>query len=260
MPAVRGLFVSKSPLSLSYSQGLDRSITVAGIVGIIALGWWYLVDMDMMSLMVRGEWSRFDWLAMCLMWVVMMIAMMLPSALPMILMFQVISTRRQPRVNPLFAVSMFTLGYILAWVLFSVLATILQWWLQQLQLLTPMLDSQSALLSAGILAAAGIYQWLPLKNSCLAKCRTPVGFLIHHWRAGGTGGVTMGFHHGLFCLGCCWLLMLILFAGGVMNLLLVAGLAVFVLLEKVLPGRWPISRLGGVLMIGVAGYLVLAPA
>ncbi|MEH6589941.1 MAG: DUF2182 domain-containing protein [Halioglobus sp.] len=238
----------------------ERSVTWAGIVGITALCWWYLIDMDMMSMMIRGEWSGSDWVAMSLMWIVMMIAMMLPSALPMILMFQAITTRRQPGVNPILAVYLFTLGYIFAWALFSVLATVLQWWLQQRQLLTPMLESRSILFSAGILLAAGLYQWLPLKDSCLARCRTPVGFLTAYWRSGGVGALVMGFHHGVFCLGCCWLLMLLLFAGGVMNLLLVAALAVFVLLEKVLPGGWPVSRLSGGLMIGAAGYLVLVPA
>ena len=211
-------------------------------------------------MMIMGQWVVADWVDMFLMWAIMMIGMMLPSALPMILMFQLISPRRQPALNPPLATTLFTLGYVLAWTVFSGAATLTQWWLQQQALLTPMLEPKSRLLSASIIIAAGIYQWLPIKNSCLANCRAPVEYLSLHWRYGAVGSVYMGLSHGAYCLGCCWVLMLLLFAGGVMNLLLVGAITVFVLLEKVLPDHWRLPGIGGAMLIAAGVYILVAQA
>jgi len=235
----------------------QRRVMLASMLGLTLLSWWYLLDMDMMAMMISGAWAPPDWLSMYLMWAIMMVAMMLPSATPMILMYGLISPRRQPQTNQLMASYVFMLGYLLAWATFSGLATIAQWQLQQSALLTPMLESRSLLFSSILLLAAGVYQWAPVKDSCLQQCRSPVEHLTGHWLPGLTGALRMGFYHGMFCLGCCWLLMLLLFAGGVMNLLLIAALAIFVLLEKVLPSRWPVSRLGGALLViaGIGGIV-----
>jgi predicted metal-binding membrane protein len=230
----------------------QRSVMLASMLGLTLFSWWYLLDMDMMAMMISGVWVPSDWLAMYLMWAIMMVAMMLPSAAPMILMYGLISPRRQPLTNHLMASYVFMLGYLLAWAAFSGLATIAQWQLQQYALLTPMLESRSLLFSSILLLAAGVYQWAPVKDSCLQQCRSPVEHLTRHWLPGLAGALRMGFYHGMFCLGCCWLLMLLLFAGGVMNLVLIAALAIFVVLEKVLPARWPVSGLSGALLI-VAG-------
>lgn len=208
-------------------------------------------------MMIMGEWAAADWLMMLAMWIIMMIGMMLPSALPMILMFQLITSKRNTGVDSRVGTAMFILGYLLAWSGFSALATALQWWLQQSALLTPMLEPRSSVLSGAILVGAGVYQWLPLKNSCLVNCRSPVEYLSQHWRQGHAGSLIMGLHHGIYCLGCCWVLMLLLFAGGVMNLLLVAAITLFVLLEKVLPANIPISRASGVLLAGWGAWLLL---
>ena len=216
--------------------------------------------MDMMAMMIMGQWHSAEWGAMFVMWAVMMIGMMLPSAMPMILVFQFIVSRRAPALNSHAATWLFTLGYVLVWTLFSLSATVLQWWLQQKALLTPMLEPRSNTLSSAILIAAGLYQLLPVKNSCLANCRAPVEYLSLHWREGLSGSLRMGLDHGAYCLGCCWVLMLILFAGGVMNLLLVGAITVFVLLEKILPSRWPLPRLGAVLLISLGLYLLATHA
>ena len=235
----------------------QRRVMLASLLCLTLLSWWYLLDMDMMAMMISGAWVLSDWVAMYLMWAIMMVAMMLPSATPMILMYGLISPRRQPQTNQLMASYVFMLGYLLAWATFSGLATIAQWQLQQYALLTPMLESRSLLFSSILLLAAGVYQWAPVKDSCLQQCRSPVEYLTRHWLSGYTGALRMGFYHGMFCLGCCWLLMLLLFAGGVMNLLLIAALAIFVLLEKVLPARWPVSRLSGALLViaGIGGLV-----
>jgi predicted metal-binding membrane protein len=148
-------------------------------------------------------------------------------------------------------------GYLIAWLAFSAIATALQWWLERLGLVHGMLMwSTSHTLSGALLVAAGLYQLSSLKRACLAHCRSPAAFLSEHWRNGMTGALSMGLYHGLFCVGCCWVLMALLFVGGTMNLVWIAGLAVLVLLEKVLPlGRWFASATGVVLL--VAGFSLL---
>lgn len=192
------------------------------------------------------------------MWLVMMIGMMLPSASPMILIVARIGRARTPGGGPAVGTGAFALGYLLAWTGFSLVAAAAQVGLQEGVVSGHDMAIRSAPIAGGVLIAAGLYQWTPLKSICLAKCRSPVGFLFSHWRPGALGAMRMGLSHGLFCLGCCWLLMALLFVAGVMALPWVAALAALVLLEKLAPkGEW-VARAGGVAMLGAGIYLVAA--
>jgi predicted metal-binding membrane protein len=152
------------------------------------------------------------------------------------------------------------MGYLAVWSLFSVGAVVLQFLLERAALLSPMMESTSIVLAGAILIMAGLYQWTPLKSSCLTQCQSPLDFVMANWRSGRAGAFQMGFRHGIYCVGCCWVLMLLLFVGGVMNLAWIAGLAVYVLVEKVLPGHW-ISRATGVVFIvwGLATLTSITP-
>jgi len=194
------------------------------------------------------------------MWIVMMIGMMLPSATPMIVMAARIGqARQQAGATPLAGAGAFALGYLLAWSAFAVVAAAVQVGLQQALLVGA--DSMALLnplIGGAVLIVAGLYQWTPLKRLCLVKCRSPVGYLFGRWRPGTLNAVRIGAGHGLYCLGCCWILMAILFVAGVMALPWVAALAAFVLLEKLAPrGEW-IARAGGIAMAGAGIYLIVA--
>jgi predicted metal-binding membrane protein len=246
----------------------DRLPAVVGLVGVTALAWLYLLwmahampDMAGMAQMVMPmiePWSAADWLAMFLMWAIMMVGMMLPSAAPMILLYDRVRERQEARGASLAATGVFALGYLIAWSLFSLGATAAQWTLEQAALLSPMMASASPWLGGGLLIAAALYQWTPLKHACLLHCRSPILFLGHHWRPGSSGALRMGLHHGLYCIGCCWVLMALLFVVGVMNLLWIALLALFVLLEKVLAQGELFSRLSALLLAGAGALVILA--
>jgi predicted metal-binding membrane protein len=246
----------------------DRLPAVVGLVGVTALAWLYLLwmahgmrDMAGMAEMVMPmiePWSAADWLATFLMWAIMMVGMMLPSATPMILLYDRVRERQEARGASLAATGVFALGYLTAWALFSLGATTAQWALEQAALLSPMMVSASPWLGGGLLIAAALYQWTPLKHACLVHCRSPITFLAHQWRPGNWGALRMGLHHGLYCVGCCWVLMALLFVGGVMNLLWIALLALFVLLEKVLPQGELFSRLSALLLAGAGTLVILA--
>ncbi len=173
----------------------------------------------------------------------------------MILLFAVISRKQRERGHPFAPVGAFVAGYVAVWSAVSLGATGLQWGLERAALLSPMLVSTSPLLGGGLLVAAGVYQWTPLKHACLRHCRSPIHFLVHGMRKGSGGAFVMGLEHGAFCVGCCWVLMGLLFVGGVMNLLWVAAIAVFVLLEKVLPFGALAGRISGALLV-LAGLLL----
>ncbi len=157
------------------------------------------------------------------------------------------------------AVWVFTSGYLAVWTVFSAAATALQTVLAEALLLTPMMVSSSRGLSAAILVAAGIYQWLPVKEVCLRKCRQPMEFLVTHWRSGTGGALRMGAEHGMYCVGCCWMLMLLLFVAGVMNLVWIAAIAAFVFVEKLLPAGRFATGFAGVALVLSGVYLLLAP-
>jgi len=196
---------------------------------------------------------------MFFMWWIMMMAMMLPSAMPMILVYARASRQQLEAGQAPVATCIFVLGYLAAWAAFSLTATLVQWALESNGLLAPSLVSISAYLSAGILFAAGIYQLTPLKRACLHHCRSPIAFISDHWRHGPRGALHMGFTHGTFCVGCCWFLMGFLFFGGVMNLYWIAGLALFVLLEKTVPaGHWLCNVAGIALLVWSAGIFAFS--
>ena len=234
----------------------DRSIIAAGIVLVTVLAWWYTVAMAGASNRAAMPMARPDpnaWpagalLPLFIMWVVMMVAMMLPSATPMILTFAAVARNRRQHQRPYVPVAVFASGYVVVWGGFSVVATVAQWLLHRAALLSPMMVSRSALLGGGLLLLAGIFQFTPLKRSCLTHCRAPLEFISTRWREGWWGSFVMGLEHGLFCTGCCWALMTLLFVLGMMNLLWIAVLTILVGLEKVLPRRSYISRGAGVLL------------
>ncbi len=250
----------------------DRAIVVACLLALVSAAWLYLArlaadvasgDMTLMGMasaeiaMELQTWTATTVVLMLAMWWVMMVGMMIPSAAPTILIFARAQRQRLADVAPVLRSLLFTSGYLLTWLAFSALATTLQWGLGEAALLSPMMVSTTPLLGAALFAAAGLYQLTPLKRACLAHCRSPLHFLAEHWRNGNLGALRMGASHGAYCVGCCWFLMALLFAGGVMNLLWVAAIAVFVLLEKALPrGVW-VSRASGFVMIALAVSMII---
>jgi len=212
--------------------------------------------MEAMGMSMQMPWTASDIGFAIVMWSVMMIGMMAGSAAPVLLL---VARGRAAHSSgtPVLYVVLFAAGYLAVWVGFSVAAALVQWALHETALLSPMMAASSPKLGGAILIAAGAYQLTPLKGACLTHCRTPLGFLMGHWRDGLAGAFRMGFHHGLFCLGCCWALMCVLFVVGVMNLVWVAALSAFVLLEKVGPAGLWVARLTGVAMIAV-GIRLLA--
>jgi predicted metal-binding membrane protein len=226
----------------------DRVIVVAALCAVVGLSWAYLLTgagmeshpMDGMSMpTMRAQWSAGYFVLMAVMWSVMMAAMMLPSAAPMILLHASIYRRRVPQDAAVRASALFILGYLAVWTAFSLAAAGLQWALAAAALLSEMMRTTSTQVAAALFICAGVYQWTPLKRACLRRCRSPLDFVMAYWREGAWGSFAMGLRHGGFCLGCCWLLMLLLFVGGLMNLAWIAGLAVFVMVEKLAPaGHW----------------------
>ena len=194
---------------------------------------------------------------MFFMWWIMMMAMMLPSATPMILLFAVINRKQRDKGAPYVPTGIFAAGYLLVWGTFSLVAVSAQWGLERMGLLSSMMASTSVLLGAGLLIAAGVYQLTPLKHACLRHCRSPLFFITQHWRPGNLGALRMGMEHGAFCTGCCWFLMALLFYGGIMNLYWIVGLAVFVLLEKTIPGGHRLGHVTGALLIAWGAALVM---
>ncbi len=247
----------------------DRLLIGAGLAGATGLSWVYLVDMardmaagicDMpgMEGMYMGAvpvWNAPYFTMMVVMWAVMMVGMMLPSAAPTILLYAAMH-RAKGRV-PYLSTTGFVSGYLAVWTAFSVAATFAQWGLDEAALLSPMMVTTSPYLGAALLAAAGIYQVTPWKNACLSHCRGPIAYLHEHWRAGKLGAFLMGARHGAFCLGCCWVLMLLLFVGGVMNLIWIAAITGFVLIEKLLPPGKLAERVTGGVMIVAAAVIML---
>jgi predicted metal-binding membrane protein len=219
----------------------DRALVLASLVAVIMLAWAYLIlgagiEMDEMDMgggqimMMAPPWTLGYAALIFLMWAIMMVAMMLPSAAPTILL---VTALARDRIAPV-AVP-FACGYVLVWTGFSLAATALQFGLDRVGVLSGTMATSSAALAGIVLIVAGAYQWTPLKQACLRHCRSPLAFLLGRWRKGVWGAVTNGMRHGLFCLGCCWMLMVLLFVGGLMNLLWIAALALLVLIEKTLP-------------------------
>ena len=237
----------------------DRLVVITALTVVIALSWAYMLAGAGMAMMTPAVWTPGYAVFMFFMWLVMMVAMMLPSAAPMILLFVAVNRKQRETGHPHVATSIFVVGYLAAWAGFSLVAVILQWALERSGMLSPMLVGTNVIFGGVVLLAAGIYQLTPLKHACLRHCRSPLAFLSTHWRRGTLGAVHMGFVHGAFCVGCCWFLMGLLFFGGVMNLYWIAGLALFVLFEKTTPaGHWLCYAAGVALLVWGAGVLTLA--
>ena len=235
----------------------DKWIVCAGLVTITLLAWAYLLggagmSMDMPEMDTTGRWSLDHWFIVLMMWWIMMIAMMVPSAAPMILLYARVVRHAQKNdqiTRITIPTTAFVFGYLVSWLVFSMIATSLQWGMEQNDWLSMKMVANKGWLSGSLLIAVGFYQITPLKAACLRHCRSPAEFIAIHMKNGNLGALQMGIEHGIFCVGCCWLLMLLLFVGGVMNFLWIALLTLVVLSEKILPH--------GQLLPGFTGFALI---
>lgn len=250
----------------------DRAVVLSALIGITALAWAYTAY-EARAMYATGlcrcagmkmsgpdlqAWSPETLLPLFLMWTIMMAAMMIPSAAPMILTFASVNRRRREQERPFVPTGVFLAGYLAVWTAFSAIATVAQWILHSTALLSPMMVSASPVLGGVLLIAAGIFQWTPFKNACLTHCRSPLGFLMTDWRDGKGGAFVMGVKHGAYCAGCCWFLMALLFVAGVMNVLWIAAITVLVLLEKAARGGPILGRVFGLVFIAWGLWVVSA--
>ena len=243
----------------------DRWLVVGALfaTSALALGYtyWLATGFDMSGMMSPDfiPWSAGHFAFMFAMWAVMMIGMMTPSVAPMVLLYEQIARQGAARGTPFAPAGWFAAGYLLAWTAFALVATLLQWLLEWRAVVTPMMAGTGRALGGALLIAAGVYQWLPVKDRCLAQCRAPLSFVQRHggFKPDARGSVRLGVLHGLYCIGCCWVLMALLFAFGVMNLLWIAGLMLFVLAEKVVPFPRVFTRVTGVIAIAAGAALFL---
>ncbi len=244
----------------------DRAVLlfVLGAIPLASWTWITLMARDMYGTM-RGasawmmttvwDWPHVLWLGV--MWAVMMTAMMLPTAAPLILLYAAAARSNAEASSPARRIYALTAGYLLMWSIFSALATALQRGLASALLLTPMMEPATPVAGAVVVAIAGLYQLTPFKRACLRACRSPLGFMVRQWRGGAAGALRLGLRHGTHCLGCCWALMLILFAGGVMNLTVISMLTVWVLVEKLAPfGEWT-ATVSGIALVAIAAWMSL---
>jgi predicted metal-binding membrane protein len=249
----------------------DRAIIVAALVLLTVLAWAHVLlvaddmamgGMDMsgvrmipagMGLMMPAPapWQPIEFAFVFAMWAVMMIGMMTPSAAPVVLLYARVGRQAAMQGKPFAAVGWFLGGYLVAWITFALVATFAQWALERAGLLTPTMEGASDVFGGVVLIAVGLYQWTPLKDVCLRQCQAPWLFIQRHggFRRDAAGSLWLGVRHGAYCVGCCWALMALLFVGGVMNVLWIAGIAIFVLVEKVIPAGRAIARVAG------AGFL-----
>ena len=236
----------------------DRMIVGAGLVLVTALSWLYILTGAGMDMMKPVAWNAGYFRLLFLMWWIMMIAMMLPSATPVILLAAALNRKSQAESAPYGSSAAFTAGYLLAWGAFSAIAVLAQWGLREAELISGTLRSNSRLLTALILMIAGAWQFTPWKHACLRHCRGPVEFLTSARRPGNSGALRMGLHHGMYCLGCCWFLMALLFVGGVMNPYWIIALAIYVWVEKTISSGEMVSRVMGGLLIACGVAILLS--
>jgi predicted metal-binding membrane protein len=258
---------------------MQRAIVLAALLLITVLAWTWLARLaaqmsppmaDMAGMDVSNmpgkamapalqPWTPGHALFLFAMWAVMMVGMMTPSVAPMLLLYQRVAQQANAAGHAFAPTGWFLGGYLAAWGLFAAVATLAQWTLEAAALLSPMMDSASNRFGGGLLLLAGIWQWLPMKDACLSRCRAPLSFVQRHggFQQGASGSLRLGFLHGLYCVGCCWALMALLFVFGVMNLLWIAALMFVVLLEKILPGaRW-FTRVAGVIAVFAGAWMLL---
>jgi predicted metal-binding membrane protein len=258
----------------------DRAVVMTAVGVLTAIAWayvWWLADsmrmhgMDMSGfrmipagrmLMVPAarSWAPTEFVLVFAMWAVMMVGMMMPSAAPMILLYARVGRDAMTRGSALPATAWFLAGYLLVWVAFSGAATLAEWALDRTFLMTPSMSAANDVLGATILIVAGVYQWTSIKRACLRHCQSPWVFVQQHggFRREAGGALAMGVRHGLYCLGCCWALMTLLFVGGVMNLLWIAALTVLILIEKITPAGRAVSRAAGVGLVAFGVWMIAA--
>ncbi len=264
MPSA-GTPAARPPTLLESALRREHISAVVPLVVVAVFSWIWIVAMarDMYgpmtgagAWMMTPHWDVPHLLLLWAMWTAMMTGMMLPSASPLILLYGA-GVRRSAERTATRQTYALAAGYLLAWTAFSLGATTLQRVLESLVLVSPMMEPVNSRVSATLLLIAGAYQWTPLKHACLRQCRSPIGFLMGRWRSGSAGALRMGLEHGAFCVGCCWVLMLLLFAGGVMNVLVIVGLTVFVAFERLAPfGRHGAWVTGGLMVAGGFWMLV----
>ncbi len=245
-------------------QWWDGAALYLALGGLVILSWVLLICMSGSLMVMESDvgirpWSGSDFATMIGMWVVMMVGMMVPTAVRSVLIFSRISAKAAAGDRPYVAGYWFVFGYLVAWSGFAVTATFFQWILDQMALLSPGMVASSPVTGALILMSAGAWQLSPWKNTCLKHCRSPLMYLAANYLPGIGGAVQLGVRHGLYCLGCCWMIMGLLFVGGVMNLIWILAITAFIIVEKLLPRGELWGRIGGAAMIlsGVF-YLILA--
>ena len=257
----------------------DRTVVAAALIALTALAWAYLVWLNghmatatvpsmanlpgMRSMpgtnMATNPFAPAELGFAFVMWAVMMVGMMTPTAAPMILLYARIGQQATGRGTVFPATGWFAAGYLAVWTAFAVLAGVMQAVLAQAALMTPMMSVSNNVVAGGLLLVAGVWQWVPLKDTCVGQCQSPFGFLqrVGGFKRDRAGAFAQGAKHGFYCVGCCWALMVLLFVGGVMNLLWVAALSIFVLVEKLIPAGKIITRSAGLVAI-TAGIIFLA--
>ena len=246
---------------------IQQTLSIAALLIVAVIAWAFLLASEaaMTDMTGNGPVINLMWLMMTpseagpyllaasAMWIVMMIAMMTPAAMPMAFVFRRMDRGSASNLDTL----IFSSGYLAGWSFYSLVAALLQWWLHVRGTLHSHLLVTGAGLAGAILIGAGIYQLTPLKEACLNRCRSPLGFFMEHWREGRFGAFVMGLHHGLYCVGCCWVLMLLMFVGGAMSVATMAALSVFILAERLLPaGPW-VAKIPGFVLIGWGGFVLL---
>jgi predicted metal-binding membrane protein len=253
---------------LTKRERRDRAAVVLVATFISVLAWAFLfyrswvtqrIDFAVVVMPGIGDWTSRDLLMVFAIWAIMMVAMMVPPVTPMLLSFATISSNRLAQAPAFVPWWVFLAGYLVFWMVFGILATLAQWGLHSLALLSPTMGSTSPLVGSLLLMAAGIYQWTTLKQACLSHYQRPSQFLLtrgrHH---DGKAAFRMGLRHGACCLGSCWLLMAVLFAVGAMNLAWIAGLSVFMLLEKILPREFRVAKVAGLILTASGAWMALS--
>jgi predicted metal-binding membrane protein len=265
------MFINNFNLSSNTSENIirkDRLIVLSALFVICILSWLYIIylyrqmavmDMDalLFAMPMTPAWTMIDFILVFLMWFVMMIAMMTPSVAPLILIFVTVNRKRKQQQSPFVSASYLLCGYFLIWAVFSLLATLLQFFLQRISLLNPEMATTDKILGGVILITAGIFQFTSLKNKCLHYCRTPIDFIHRNWKEGRAGALKMGILNGFYCVGCCWMLMVLLFVAGIMNLLWITLIGLFVLVEKIVPQKKWISYVAGFVLILYGVFLLI---
>jgi predicted metal-binding membrane protein len=247
---------------LSYNR--TSAVVLLVVLPLVSWAWIVLMSRDMYGPMtgasawtMTARWDMPHLLLLWAMWAVMMVGMMLPSASPMLLLYGVVARRVPSGRSAGAQVYALASGYLIVWAAFSFGATALQRMLAELLLVSPMMEITSPRLGGTLLVIAGVYQLTPIKYTCLRNCRSPLGLLMSGWRSGMSGAFRMGIKHGAYCVGCCWALMLLLFAGGVMNLIVIAALTLFVAFEKLAPFGLLGARISGILLILAGSWMIL---